>query len=216
MKHRQVYWTRASFGLLLFVFIGYVVKFYPQQLVAFDTALQVAIRGDLPDILTALYRGITMIGNPEVQAVTVPLLGVVFVLKKWKSEAIWLAVNGILAGVLILALKPIYARPRPSIQHLVEAGGVSFPSGHSLGAMLIIGTLIIIVYQRLREGMTRQLVLLSLGLLITLIGLSRIYLGVHYPSDVLSGFLLGYSVLNIGFPIYDQKRFEWRFQSKQK
>ena len=52
--------------------------------------------------------------------------------------------------------------------------------------------------------------------MIALVGLSRIYVGVHYPTDVLAGFTLAFGLLNVIYPTYDRIRFEWRFQSKQK
>ena len=59
MKDKQTYLTKGSFALLLFVILGYVVKFYPEQLIPFDSSIQTAIRGDLPAILTTIFRGIT-------------------------------------------------------------------------------------------------------------------------------------------------------------
>lgn len=216
MKQASRYWTRASFAFLAFVFLGYVVKFYPEQLVGFDSSIQETVRGNLSPALTQFFNHLTIIGNPEVQIGLVVVTVLVLFGVKWKAEALWLAVNGSLAGLLIVGLKAIYVRPRPSLTHLVEAGGFSFPSGHSLGSMLIFGTILVIICQRVKKAPVRWALLAILSLLIGLIGLSRIYLGVHYPTDVLAGFVLGFGILNLGFPSYDKKRFEWRFQSKQR
>ena len=59
MKDKQTYLTKGSFALLLFVILGYVVKFYPEQLQTLDSSVQTAIRGDLPENLTMIFRGIT-------------------------------------------------------------------------------------------------------------------------------------------------------------
>ena len=59
MKDKQTYLTKGSFALLLFVILGYVVKFYPEQLVTLDSSVQTAIRGDLPETLTLIFREIT-------------------------------------------------------------------------------------------------------------------------------------------------------------
>lgn len=216
MKYSSHYWIRASFAFLIFVFIGYTVKFYPQHLVDFDSPVQAAIRGNLPSVLTSFFKGITIIGNPEVQIWLVLATVLVLFLLKWKAEAIWLTVNSVMAGLLIVSLKAVYERPRPSLSHLVEAGGYSFPSGHALGSMLILGTLLVIVTQRLKTGLLGRLLQFILASAIILVGLSRIYLGVHYPTDVLAGFILGFALLSLSYPTYCHKRFEWRFQSKQK
>ena len=139
-----------------------------------------------------------------------------YFVKKWRVEGLFLALSGTVSGLLIVATKGLYARVRPAIEHLVVAQGFSFPSGHSAGSMMIYGFMLIIAHQRLTSKPIRLLVEGFFLALIFLIGLSRIYLGVHYPTDVLAGFLLGFACLQFIYPFYDQKRFEARFQGKQK
>lgn len=215
-KSKQPYYLWASFAFLGFVVLGYCVKFSPEVLKVFDTPVQSAIRGNLPQVWTTFFSSITVIGNTSTQVVLVALTFLFFRYKKWYIESYYMLVNGLISAICILSLKNIYQRPRPSITHLVEAHGYSFPSGHSMGSMLIIGGLAIILYQRLANPLVRNIVVGLLGLLIALIGLSRIYVGVHYPTDVLAGFLLGSGFLALLYPHYVQKRFEWRFKSKQK
>ncbi|MFC3927143.1 phosphatase PAP2 family protein [Streptococcus caprae] len=217
MKNKQTHFTIASFACLIFVMLGYVIKFYPETVASFDMTIQSAMRGDLPAGLTTFFSTITVIGNTLTQVilVVVAFLALYF-WKQWKAEGGFVAVSGIAAACFILTFKYIYRRDRPSITHLVEAHGYSFPSGHSMGTMLIIGSLIVIVHQRMKAGLARTFCELLLACLIGLIGLSRIYLGVHYPTDVIAGFTLGFGVLHLIYPFYDQKRFELRFQGKQK
>ncbi|MFC3931368.1 phosphatase PAP2 family protein [Streptococcus dentapri] len=216
MKNKQVYLLRASFTVLIFVLLGYIVKFYPDVIEGFDRSVQSAIRGNLPDPLTSFFKTITILGNPVVQILLIALLFVLFLWKKWYAEAGFIVSSGAVAGLFILTLKNLYQRPRPELSQLVEAHGYSFPSGHSLCLMMIFGSLIIIAHQRIQAQNSRRLVETVLGLLILLVGFSRIYLGVHYPTDVLAGFVLGYGMINLIYPFYNQKRFEWRFQSKQR
>ena len=98
----------------------------------------------------------------------------------------------------------------------MHASGYSFPSGHSLGTFMILGAIAIVLAQRLAKKESKIAVYGITGLLIFLVGLSRIYVGVHYPTDVLAGFTLAFGLLNAIYPTYDRIRFEWRFQSKQK
>ena len=129
MKDKQTYLTKGFFALLLFVILGYVVKFYPEQLVALDSSVQTAIRGDLPETLTLIFRGITRLIDLPIVISWAIILIAIFYLKKWKTESLLVAGNLGLAGILIVSLKHLYQRPRPDILHLVEEKGFSFPTG---------------------------------------------------------------------------------------
>ncbi|MBP2623400.1 phosphatase PAP2 family protein [Streptococcus oricebi] len=216
MKNKEMYLTRGSFALLLFVILGYVVKFYPEQLTSLDSQIQTAIRGDLPAVLTTLMKFITSFINPQILPIWVLLLAGIFWFKKWRSESLFLLGNLALAGLLVLFIKNIYQRPRPAIIHLVVEKGYSFPSSHALAATLLIGSLIIISRQRLGKNRLSYLVQALLASFILLLLLSRVYLGVHYPTDVLAGLILGFALLNIEYPFYDRWRFQWRFKGRQK
>lgn len=216
MKDKQTYLTKGSFALLLFVILGYVVKFYPEQLVTLDSSVQTAIRGDLPETLTLIFRGITRLIDLPIVISWAIILIAIFYLKKWKTESLLVAGNLGLAGILIVSLKHLYQRPRPDILHLVEEKGFSFPSGHSLAVTLLIGSLIIILGQRVKNTTTKLALQGLLGLYLVSVLVSRVYLGVHYPSDVLASLCLGLGILFIEFPFYDKLRFQWRFTGKQK
>ena len=216
MKDKQTYLTKGSFALLLFVILGYVVKFYPEQLVTLDSSIQTAIRGDLPETLTLIFRGITRLIDLPIVISWAIILIAIFYLKKWKTESLLVAGNLGLAGILIVSLKHLYQRPRPDILHLVEEKGFSFPSGHSLAVTLLIGSLIIILGQRVKNTTTKLALQGLLGLYLVSVLVSRVYLGVHYPSDVLASLSLGLGILFIEFPFYDKLRFQWRFTGKQK
>ena len=216
MKDKQTYLTKGSFALLLFMIIGYIVKFYPEMLVSFDQPIQTAIRGDLPETLTLIFRGITRLIDLPIVISWAIILIAIFYLKKWKTESLLVAGNLGLAGILIVSLKHLYQRPRPDILHLVEEKGFSFPSGHSLAVTLLIGSLIIILGQRVKNTTTKLALQGLLGLYLVSVLVSRVYLGVHYPSDVLASLSLGLGILFIEFPFYDKLRFQWRFTGKQK
>ena len=216
MKDKQTYLTKGSFALLLFVILGYVVKFYPEQLVTLDSSVQTGIRGDLPETLTLIFRGITRLIDLPIVISWAIILIAIFYLKKWKTESLLVAGNLGLAGILIVSLKHLYQRPRPDILHLVEEKGFSFPSGHSLAVTLLIGSLIIILGQRVKNTTIKLALQGLLGLYLISVLVSRVYLGVHYPSDVLASLCLGLGILFIEFPFYDKLRFQWRFTGKQK
>ena len=216
MKDKQTYLTKGSFALLLFVILGYIVKFYPDMLIGFDQPIQTAIRGDLPDFLTILFRTITHLIDIPVIITWVLIVAFIFYRKQWKLESYLMLGNLTLAGILIVTFKNIYQRPRPEILHLVEEKGFSFPSGHSLAVTIMVGTLIVIFSQRIKEQLWKKIVQILLGFYLLSVLVSRVYLGVHYPSDVLASLCVGLGVLFIEFPFYDKLRFQWRFTGKQK
>ena len=216
MKDKQTYLTKGSFALLLFVILGYIVKFYPDMLIGFDQPIQTAIRGDLPDFLTILFRTITHLIDIPVIITWVLIVAFIFYRKQWKLESYLMLGNLTLAGILIVTFKNIYQRPRPEILHLVEEKGFSFPSGHSLAVTIMVGTLIVIFSQRIKEQLWKRIVQILLGFYLLSVLVSRVYLGVHYSSDVLASLCVGLGVLFIEFPFYDKLRFQWRFKGKQK
>ena len=216
MKDKQTFMMKGSFALLLFMIIGYIVKFYPEMLVDFDQPIQTAIRGDLPETLTLLFRAITHLIDIPVIISWVLIVAFVFYRKQWKMESYLMLGNLTLAGILIVTFKNIYQRPRPEILHLVEEKGFSFPSGHSLAVTIMVGTLIVILSQRIKNTVWRKIVQILLSLYIFSVLVSRIYLGVHYPSDVIASLCVGLGVLFMEFPFYDKLRFQWRFKGKQK
>ena len=216
MKNKQTFLTKGSFALLLFVILGYVVKFHPNYLKGFDWPTQTILRGDLPDSLTFFFSNVTSLINIPVIITWVVVLVGLFLYKKWWSEAILLAGNLALTGILVALLKNVYQRPRPTIQHLVEEGGFSFPSGHALASTLVVGALVIIVSQRVKNRHLRHSLQVLLMVFILTIMTSRVYLGVHYPTDVLGSLFLGLGMLHTEFPYYDKLRFQRRFAGKQK
>ena len=216
MKDKQTYLTKGSFALLLFVILGYIVKFYPDMLIGFDQPIQTAIRGDLPDFLTILFRTITHLIDIPVIITWVLIVAFIFYRKQWKLESYLMLGNLTLAGILIVTFKNIYQRPRPEILHLVEEKGFSFPSGHSLAVTIMVGTLIVIFSQRIKDQLWKRIVQILLGFYLLSVLVSRVYLGVHYPSDVLASLCVGLGVLFIEYPFYDKLRFQWRFKGKQK
>jgi undecaprenyl-diphosphatase len=104
---------------------------------------------------------------------------------------IWLACTGSL--VLNQTLKAAFARSRPDVfEKLVDVGHLSFPSGHAMNSMVFYTVAAYSIGHVVGPGRTKQLVYAFAALVIALVGFTRLYLGVHYPSDVMAGFAVGY------------------------
>lgn len=106
-------------------------------------------------------------------------------------DASFLAATTIGGAVINTLLKLVIQRPRPADHVLMHYGGWSFPSGHSITAMIVCGCLIIILWRHLNTSWPLWLLTGLLSLVIIFIGYSRIYVSAHYPSDVLGGWSLG-------------------------
>lgn len=116
-----------------------------------------------------------------------------------KNKKIGLSIFTNLAVITILnqILKRILQRPRPTEYRIVEETGYSFPSGHSMVSMAFYGYLIYLIYKYVKNKYLKWTLITLLSFLIVSIGISRIYLGVHYTSDVVGGFLISISYLII-------------------
>lgn len=216
MKNKQTHYRNASFLALFFVILGYVVKFYPEQVRGFDQVIQMTVRGSLPPLVTAFWSHITKLGEMVTVILFVGLIALFFYWKRWKAEALLIIGSLVLLGGASTALKLLYQRPRPTIEWLVHTTGFSFPSWHTASTMLLAGVLAIVVYQRIATPTLRYILQGGLILLAVLVAISRIYVGVHYPTDIIGGWLLALFILELCYPLYDRIRFTWRFQNKQK
>ena len=115
--------------------------------------------------------------------------------------------NVILISIINYTIKQIIRRPRPIGINLIKEGGYSFPSGHSTTSMAFYGFLIYLVYKYIDNKDLKITIITLLTLIILIIGTSRIYLGVHYASDVLAGFILGiiYLIIFINISFSNKK-----------
>lgn len=153
--------------------------------------------------LTEVAKAVTFMGNTKtIIAICILLLIIPSVTRK---IGIPIAAVAIAGSAINKMFKHIIMRPRPDVSlHLIEQGGWSFPSGHSISSLLMYGFLawLIIRYcknQRIVNIATVVLTLLWIG-----VGLSRIYLGVHYPTDVLGGWTLGMVIMMIAITIIER------------
>ena len=148
----------------------------------------------ISDFATPIAKFITNFGG----AIFIILLTVILI-AVIKNKKIGLSILANLAIITILnqLLKRILQRPRPTEYRIIEESGYSFPSGHSMISMAFYGYLIYLIYKYVENKNVKWILISLLSVLICFIGISRIYLGVHYTSDVLGGFLISISYLVI-------------------
>lgn len=182
----------AAAGIAFFAAISYFVM--TQDTLAFDTIVREYIYGLRSDGLTAFFTIVTYLGNW--QTITLICCGLLVFPKFRLSFGIPMSVTAVLATSIQKVLKSAFHRQRPELSlHLIQQGGYSFPSGHSFTILVFYGLIIFLCRKNIKDKRVSNLITILLSCLIFLIGFSRIYLGVHYPTDVLGGWILGFSFL---------------------
>lgn len=171
----------------------------------------------------ALDRFMELVGfpglYPQVIALNTFIIVILYVLRlKW--ESLTLLVLGPIIGISGTLLRYTIDRPRPSpdlvwVAQEIEKGRYSFPSGHALGFMAIFGFLWFLAFTLLRPSWHRTVILVLYGLLIALVGFSRVYVGEHWASDVLAGYIVGsaYLAVTILFYKWGKRAFFKRIES---
>lgn len=186
------------YGVIIFiavlVFIGVAVGVQNGYLDGFDDAVRYRVYSMRSEKLTMFWKFITHSGDRD----TVILFGVVLLLVKSlrKKYGVKFVIAALSSTALYQVMKYIFQRPRPDIAlRLIEESGYSFPSGHSMNCLVSYGILAYLILKYCENRKLAKFLSAGLGLLIILIGLSRVYVGVHYPTDIIGGWSLGIAVL---------------------
>lgn len=175
---------------------------------AMDTAAMSAVAAWHTPVLTAVMKAVTFLGDtPFLTALCLGML----VLLCPRENGVRFAANGALIAGLNNLLKALFARPRPEAAlRLAEVSGFSFPSGHAMGSTAIYGFLIYLVWGTRWSRRCKVVLTVALGLLIAAIVCSRVYLRVHYPSDVLGGVGASMLWLSLAIPASNAGVRAWR------
>jgi undecaprenyl-diphosphatase len=183
----------------LFLFLNLTGEVLEGETHAFDERILLALRvpGDLstpvgPYWLTHAVGDITALGGTTVLSLMTVLATIYLLLARQRAIAAFMFASIVGGWIASAGLKLGVARPRPDIvPHLVEVHDLSFPSGHAMLSAVTYLTLGALL-SRAEKYRSTRIFLLGTGILLTLmIGMSRIYLGVHYPTDVLGGWCAG-------------------------
>jgi membrane-associated phospholipid phosphatase len=198
IKNEDVsYYVTIGIALVLFVvalnaFIEITEELVEDNLGLVDERVSSFIQSFRTPSLTSYFKNITVLGERPAYIILCVVLAVYFVIrhKTWKF-IIQTVVVLLLASASNMALKLVFGRSRPALEHLVEVSSLSYPSGHAMSAMSFYGFLIYLAIILIPQRWLKALICIVLSLLILSIGTSRIYLGVHFPSDVTAGFVGG-------------------------
>lgn len=193
-------WIILLIAVLLFVII--VDGIFEQDIDKFDNITYNMISFIINPVLTIFFKGITHCGD---WIIMVPLCIILLFTVKKQNYKIAILLNIVIIFVLNQFMKVIFTRTRPTQNVLIDASGYSFPSGHSMVSMAFYGLLIYLTYKNIKKPFIRNAICFGLTILILLIGISRIYLGVHFASDVIGGFCVSIAYLVVFVSILKEK-----------
>ncbi len=162
-----------------------------EEILLLDTSLSETVYSLRSPLLTQTFLFITFLGGSTWLLFASLVMFLFLILKKKTHAALLFLFTFSLGVALNLFIKYIVARARPDIEPMIDEIFYSYPSGHSMNAFVFYALLAYLTYHVGRNSMVSALVTFLCGILILAIGFSRIYLGVHYPSDVIAGFLAG-------------------------
>lgn len=182
--------------ILCFVIFTYIaINIYIDNELLFDNIIYDFMdRYFINDNITRIVKVITQFG--DVLCIIFVCIISLFIFRDRKIN-ICIVSNLIIVTILNNLLKIIFMRERPDINPLTNENTYSFPSGHSMISMAFYGYLIYLIYNHISNKKIRYLLITGICILILLVGISRIYLGVHYASDVIGGFCFSISYLII-------------------
>ena len=203
------------FLICVIFFIGFGYMAYTisvNEFLVFDGKIISIFQGWESMVLTSIMKFFTTIGSVYfVVAFSLCILFFLYKIQKYRSE-VWLFIVVMVGSPLLnLLLKEVFQRTRPDLNRLIEISGYSFPSGHAMNAFTFYGILAFLLWRHIPTRSGRTVLITSASLMILMIGLSRIYLGVHYPSDIIGGYLGSGCWLFLSiwvFQYYKEKQYE--------
>lgn len=196
-ERKFLVYSTAILITFTYIFARFASELIEKELYNFDITIIRMIQSYISNRETIIMKCFTFMGAGQTIAALLILLLVILIWQKrvWEAMFLFLAASG---GVgFDLLLKWIFQRQRPTIHPIIHETGYSFPSGHSMGSFVFYGMIAYLLVQQSKRRIQKIISICVMAVLIFMIGISRIYLGVHYPSDVLAGFAAGGSWLMI-------------------
>ncbi|WP_064091283.1 phosphatase PAP2 family protein [Rossellomorea aquimaris] len=207
----------TSFALFTWGFVTLVEEWKENEIANFDNGVFAVVHAFISPKLTTFMKSITFMGGVKWLTIFTICVVVILLFLKKHLLALFIALTISSGAGFNWLLKWIFKRERPDIEALIEQGGYSFPSGHSMGSFIFYGALAFILFRALDHKRYKWASVVFVCTLVLLIGLSRVYLGVHYPSDILAGFTAGGAWLTLCIVLYTYfyKRNHWKNKNPQ-
>ena len=199
-------WIWFALFIAVFILFSIIGSLYNNEIISIDVFMHDLVVNNLrSDGLTFIMLFITNFCNPII-LILVSL--VILLICKDKKMGLIIIINLLVSILLNIIFKGIIQRDRPLEDFLITESGYSFPSGHSMVSMAYYGLIIYFIYKKIKAKRVRNVLMILIGLLILAIGFSRIYLGVHFASDVIGGFLISIIYLVCAIKLLNLKYYK--------
>lgn len=189
---KNLKWIVFSISIIIFIVLSTLVVL--NNVIKLDNCVYNFISNIITHNLTSNMKYLTFLGSG---VVVIGICIITLIIFKNKKYSLFMSINLILISLFQVILKNIFTRNRPVDINLIEETGYSFPSGHSLTAMAFYGFIIYLIYKSTLSKRSKSIFIVLFSTIIFIIGLSRIYLGVHFFSDVVGGFSFSLAYLII-------------------
>lgn len=199
-------WIWFALFIAVFILFSIIGSLYNNEIISIDVFMHDLVVNNLrSDGLTFIMLFITNFCNP---IILILLSLVILLICKDKKMGLIIIINLLVSILLNIIFKGIIQRDRPLEDFLIIESGYSFPSGHSMVSMAYYGLIIYFIYKKIKDKRVRNVLMILIGLLILAIGFSRIYLGVHFASDVIGGFLISIIYLVCAIKLLNLKYYK--------
>lgn len=194
-------WKWLLFSCAIIIFIAIAEDVFEQEIMKIDTiSHNIIVQNLRTDYVTDIMKFVTNLGGIYI----LPIISIIaLIVIKEKKIGIAMCSNLVLISGANVLLKNIVKRPRPEGYRLIIESGYSFPSGHSMVNTAFYGLIIYFIYKYIKNKKLKYILCTIISLLIIFIATSRVYLGVHYASDIVAGFLVSIAYLICFITIYN-------------
>lgn len=198
-------WLWITILFVVFVVLAVLVKL--NLLENFDTFCYNLIASNITQNKTSVYKIITFFGSTLFIILLCAFFVVLFIFLKRRNTGLFVGAVLVISTIVNNVIKLIIMRERPLVTHLVTESTYSFPSGHTMASVSMYGVLLYLVLKSNLKKSTKIFLSIILGLIPILVGISRIYLGAHFASDIVGGIIM--SLLLLLIEIYYIEKKEW-------
>ncbi|MBS4188782.1 phosphatase PAP2 family protein [Bacillus sp. FJAT-49705] len=204
MEMRKSKIAYLLFVIAIVVFLYFFLAVREGEPLLFDSIISSYLTNFFTESSYPFFKILNVMGSTiGTGIISLIVIGLLWAIKRDYAGMAVLAITISLGNLLNMWLKDYVGRPRPETEHLVNVKSLSFPSGHAMMGMILYMLIAYFIMNSVKSNGTKWIVVILAGIIILAMGISRIVLQVHYPSDVAAGLSLGFVWAYIWITIYE-------------